>query len=68
MDWSLDNLTQDESKRVADGLGPNGQFFLIIVPRLIEEPRPKPEPYTPNDTIPENPYWAVRCPYLHLRK
>ena len=57
MDWSLDNLTPDERERVEHGLGHYGQFFLIIVPRLIEEPPPKPEPYAPIDLM-DNPH----CP------
>jgi hypothetical protein len=59
MDWSLDNLTPEERERMKRGLGPHGQFFQIILPRLIEEPPPEPEPYSPID-IPDNPH-NPRC-------
>jgi hypothetical protein len=39
MNWTLDNLTPEEKERMKRGLGPHGQFFQIILPRLIEEPR-----------------------------
>jgi hypothetical protein len=62
MDWTLDNLTSEEKERIKRGLGPHGQFFQIILPRLIEEPLLKPEPYFPID-IPDNPHnprWIKR--------
>jgi hypothetical protein len=32
------------------------QFLNVTLPKLMQEPPPRTEPYTPNDDIPKSPY------------
>ena len=58
MDSRADNLTPEERWRAQQAMGINvGGFLSIVVDRLLKEPPPPTEPYTPLDEdIPPSPY------------
>jgi hypothetical protein len=50
MDSRADNLTPEERWRIQQAMGLNvGGFLSIVVDRLLNEPPPSTEPYTPPD-------------------
>jgi hypothetical protein len=58
VDRSLDNLTPEERWRAQQAMGINvGGFLSIVVDRLLKEPPPRTEPYTPpKEEVPPGTY------------
>jgi hypothetical protein len=57
MDSRADNLTPENRWHAQQAMGINvGGFLSIVVDRLLKEPPPPTQLYTPNDDIPPSPY------------